>query len=239
MIRWWKVTETALVMFCSEVLSDDLHVSHVSLCVYVIRCLCFHSCCYKNTCVRVDEAWGCPAHKNKSNVEMKWFFIFFDIQQENFFCGWLKTHLIGADTHLQRLEDGSAVGGQLGVGGLAEELGEGSDGVQFVCWNLERKKKTKNVASNKHLRPQPPLPRSVFSSLLTSENFPSPNHCSHLMPWLACRLPVARHVTTMPGHQEKPLIFPHTSSPMPKPLLSWKSGGRESEDEVNPSLPTK
>lgn len=130
-------------MFCSEVLSDDLHVSHVSLCVYVIRCLCFHSCCYLNTCVRVDEAWGCPAHKNKSNVEMKWFFIFFDIQQEIFFCGWLKTHLIRADTHLQRLEDGSAVGGQLGVGGLAEELGEGSDGVQFVCWNLERKKKQK------------------------------------------------------------------------------------------------
>lgn len=130
-------------MFCSEVLSDDLHVSHVSLCVYVIRYLCFHSCCYLNTCVRVDEAWGCPAHKNKSNVEMKWFFIFFDIQQEIFFCGWLKTHLIGADTHLQRLEDGSAVGGQLGVGGLAEELGEGSDGVQFVCWNLERKKNKK------------------------------------------------------------------------------------------------
>lgn len=60
-------------MFCSEVLSDDLHVSHVSLCVYVIRCLCFQSCCYLNTCVRVDEAWGCPAHKNKSNVEIKWF----------------------------------------------------------------------------------------------------------------------------------------------------------------------
>lgn len=60
-------------MFCSEVLSDDLHISHVSLCVYVIRCLCFQSCCYLNTCVRVDEAWGCPAHKNKSNVEIKWF----------------------------------------------------------------------------------------------------------------------------------------------------------------------
>lgn len=60
-------------MFCSEVLSDDLHIYHVSLCVYVIRCLCFQSCCYLNTCVRVDEAWGCPAHKNKSNVEIKWF----------------------------------------------------------------------------------------------------------------------------------------------------------------------
>ena len=57
--------------------------------------------------------------------------------------GKLLSWLIGneMDTHLQRLEDGSAVGGQLGVGGLAEELGEGSDGVQFVCWNLERKKK--------------------------------------------------------------------------------------------------
>ncbi|TNN87772.1 hypothetical protein EYF80_002119 [Liparis tanakae] len=54
-----------------------------------------------------------------------------------------------------------------------------------------------------------------------NKNFPSPNHCSHLMPLLACRLSVARHVTTMPGHQEKPLIFPHTSSPIPKPLLSW------------------
>lgn len=63
-------------MFCSEVLSDDLHISHVSLCVYVIRCLCFHSCCYKNTCVRVDEAWGCPAHKNKSNVRDEVVFYF-------------------------------------------------------------------------------------------------------------------------------------------------------------------
>lgn len=63
-------------MFCSEVLSDDLHIYHVSLCVYVIRCLCFHSCCYKNTCVRVDEAWGCPAHKNKSNVRDEVVFYF-------------------------------------------------------------------------------------------------------------------------------------------------------------------
>lgn len=42
-------------------------------------------------------------------------------------------------SHLQRLEDRSAVGGQFGVGGLAEELGEGSDGVQFVCWHLRRR----------------------------------------------------------------------------------------------------
>lgn len=87
----------------------------------------------------------------------------------------------------------------------------------------------KNMASNKvralqplfHFPVSPSFSLSVFSSLLTSENLPSPNHCSHLMPWLACLLPVARHVTTMPGHQENPLIFPHTSSPMPKPLLSW------------------
>lgn len=71
-----------------------------------------------------------------------------------------------------------------------------------------------------------------FPSFLTSENLPSPNHCSHLMPWLACRLPVARHVTTMPGHQEKPLIFPHTSSPMPKPLLSWMEEAEEGEDKA-------
>lgn len=52
------------------------------------------------------------------------------------FLYWLifiKLQLIHLDTYLQRLEDGPAVGGQLGVGSLAEELGEGSDGVQFVC----------------------------------------------------------------------------------------------------------
>lgn len=119
-------------------------------------------------------------------------------------------------SYLQCLEDGPAVGGQLGVGRLAEELGEGSDGVQFVCRNLERKlwHQTRYELNKRQLI-------SLSVVVPTSENLPSPNHCSHLMPWLACRLPVARHVTTMPGHQEKPLILPHTSSPIPKPLLSW------------------
>lgn len=61
----------------------------------------------------------------------------------------------------------------------------------------------------------------------TSENLPSPNHCSHLMPCVACRLPVALQVTTMPGHQENPLILPQTSSPMPKPLLSCRGDKRQ------------
>lgn len=222
-------------MFCSEVLSDDLHIYHVSLCVYVIRCLCFQSCCYLNTCVRVDEAWGCPAHKNKSNVEIKWF----SSRAGNLLL-WLIENASYRSWHSPPAPGRWLCGRRPA---WCRRPGWRTWGRQWwspVCLlKPGEKKKTKNVASNKHLRPQPPLPRSVFSSLLTSENFPSPNHCSHLMPWLACRLPVARHVTTMPGHQEKPLIFPHTSSPMPKPLLSWKSGGRESEDEVNPSLPTK
>lgn len=235
MIRWWKSDRNSScnVLQWSSV-RRSAHLSCIS-----VR-LCHQMSVFTRIVTKIlVSVWTRPEAALHIKIKVMWRLSGFHLEQEIFFCGWLKTHLIRADTHLQRLEDGSAVGGQLGVGGLAEELGEGSDGVQFVCWNLERKKKTKNVASNKHLRPQPPLPRSVFSSLLTSENFPSPNHCSHLMPWLACRLPVARHVTTMPGHQEKPLIFPHTSSPMPKPLLSWKSGGRESEDEVNPSLPTK
>lgn len=128
-------------------------------------------------------------------------------------------------TYLQRLEDGPAVGSQLGVRGLAEELWEGGDGVQFVGWNLEtndtKKKKKNRVRRDVRWWFTSPSASTVFLSILTSENLPSPNHCSHLMPWVACRLPVARHVTTIPGHQENPLIFPHTSSPMPKPLLSW------------------
>lgn len=42
--------------------------------------------------------------------------------------------------YLQRLEDGPAVGGQLSVGRLAEELGEGGDGVQLVGRDLETMK---------------------------------------------------------------------------------------------------
>lgn len=117
------------------------------------------------------------------------------------------------DTDLQRLEHRPAVRGQLGVGSLAEELGEGGEGVQLVCRNLEQRTRHQT-----HTSRHPDA--TAFLRLLTSENFPSPNHCSHLMPWLACRLPVARHVTTIPGHHEKPLIFPQTSSPIPKPLLS-------------------
>lgn len=41
-------------------------------------------------------------------------------------------------SYLQRLEDGPPVGGQFGVGGLAEELGEGGDGVQLVCGDLRQ-----------------------------------------------------------------------------------------------------
>lgn len=47
--------------------------------------------------------------------------------------------------YLQRLEDGPAVGGQLGVGGLAEELGEGGDGVQLVGRDLETTESTVEV----------------------------------------------------------------------------------------------
>lgn len=39
--------------------------------------------------------------------------------------------------YLQRLENGSAVGGQLSIGRLAEELGEGSDGIQLVSRDLD------------------------------------------------------------------------------------------------------
>lgn len=157
---------------------------------------------------------------------MKWFIS----QTKLLLFHFKKFHLIHPISHLQCLEDGPAVRGQLGVGGLAEELREGGDGVQFVSWNLERKKKwhqTKYKLTTVILIPAFKQSVCLFLLFLTSENLPSPNHCSHLMPWLACRLPVARHVTTMPGHQEKPLIFPHTSSPMPKPLLSLVEKGEE------------
>lgn len=39
--------------------------------------------------------------------------------------------------YLKRLEDGSAVGGQLGVRWLAKKLGEGSDGIQLVSRDLD------------------------------------------------------------------------------------------------------
>lgn len=37
------------------------------------------------------------------------------------------------EPYLQCLEDSPAIGGQLGVRRLAEELGKGSDGVELVC----------------------------------------------------------------------------------------------------------
>lgn len=137
-------------------------------------------------------------------------------------------------SYLQRLEDGPTVGGQFGVGGLAKELGKGGDGVQLVCRDLRQNL----VSSSEPLTPVFPL------GLLTSENLPSPNHWSQRMPWLACRLPVARQVTTIPGHQENPLIFPHTSSPIPKPLLSWmkerrlETGEEGHDGACSPSLAT-
>lgn len=59
-----------------------------------------------------------------------------------------------------------------------------------------------------------------LGSSLTSENFPSPNHCTHRMPETAWRLAVALWETTIAGHQEKPLIFPQTSSPIPNSFPS-------------------
>lgn len=144
--------------------------------------------------------------------------------------------------YLKRLENGSAVGGQLGVGRLAEELREGSDGIQLVSRDLDTIKTSIEMVGGRRRGEGRGLGRaemrmsSRLSSPLTSENLPSPNHCSHLMPWLACRLPVARQVTTIPGHQEKPLIFPHTNSPMPKPLLSCcgeKEEGKEDERKTH------
>ena len=49
-------------------------------------------------------------------------------------------------SYLQRLEDGPAVGRQLGVGRLAEELGERGDGVQFVCRNLDKQTAASDAA---------------------------------------------------------------------------------------------
>lgn len=49
---------------------------------------------------------------------------------------------------------------------------------------------------------------------------PSPNHMTHLVPSAARLRPVIHQDTMRPGHQEKPRSFPHTSSPMPKPLPS-------------------
>lgn len=59
-----------------------------------------------------------------------------------------------------------------------------------------------------------------LGSRLTSENFPSPNHCTHRMPETAWRLAVTLWDTTIAGHQEKPLIFPQTSSPIPNSFPS-------------------
>ncbi len=55
---------------------------------------------------------------------------------------------------------------------------------------------------------------------LTTENLPSPNHMTHLVPSAARLRPVINQDTIRPGHQENPRNFPHTSSPMPKPRPS-------------------
>lgn len=55
---------------------------------------------------------------------------------------------------------------------------------------------------------------------LTTENLPSPNHMTHLVPSAARLRPVINQDTIRPGHQENPRNFPHTSSPIPKPRPS-------------------
>lgn len=74
---------------------------------------------------------------------------------------------------------------------------------------------------------RPPVGRAHLATGLTSENLPSPNHCTHRMPGIAWRLEVAFQDTTMAGHQENPLIFPHTRSPIPNSLSSWKKNQQE------------
>lgn len=66
----------------------------------------------------------------------------------------------------------------------------------------------------------PVLLMQFLRSRLTTENFPSPNHMTHLVPSAARLRPVIHQETMRPGHQEKPRSFPQTSSPIPKPRPS-------------------
>lgn len=138
---------------------------------------------------------------------------------------WRKLHLIRLHTHLQRLEDGSAVGGQLGVGSLAEELWEGGDRVQFVRWNLETK--TWRQTNLTHTFPSPPPSHSLF--LLAS----SPQRTSHLQTTAAtsCRgwPDVCRWLATSPrcrATRRSPLSSPTPARRCQSPCCpGWKKGG--------------
>lgn len=62
---------------------------------------------------------------------------------------------------------------------------------------------------------------------LTTENFPSPNHMTHLVPSAARLRPVIHQDTMRPGHHENPRSFPQTNSPMPKPRPSSCQSGAQ------------
>lgn len=60
----------------------------------------------------------------------------------------------------------------------------------------------------------------MITFLLTTENFPSPNHITQRVPSAARLRPLIHQETMRPGHQEKPRSFPKTRVPMPKPRPS-------------------
>lgn len=61
--------------------------------------------------------------------------------------------------------------------------------------------------------------RKLEAPFHTSENIPSPNHSTLLMPRGG---DLVFQGITNPGHQENPFTFPHTSSPVRKPRPSCR-----------------
>ncbi|TNN73298.1 hypothetical protein EYF80_016461 [Liparis tanakae] len=121
---------------------------------------------------------------------------------------------------LHDLEDGFLVDGQAGIGILAEALSEGPKCQQTLRIDLEQNARwmLKSIPRVKCCRSS-----STFTAPLTSENIPSPNHSTRRIPWGA---DLVFHAITIPGHQEKPFTFPHTSSPpAERPVMApWYSG---------------
>lgn len=223
-------------MFCSEVLSDDLHISHVSLCVYVIRCLCFHSCCYLNTCVRVDEAWGCPAHKNKSNVEIKWF----SSRAGNLLL-WLIENASYRSWHSPPAPGRWLCGRRPA---WCRRPGWRTWGRQWwspVCLlkpGEKKKNKKRGIKQTSTTTTAPPSVCFLFPPHLRELSVSKPLQPPHAVAGLPLAGGAPRHHDAGPPGEA--LDFPpHQLADAETLVVLEVRRQRESEDEVNPSLPTK
>lgn len=131
----------------------------------------------------------------------------------------------GCFFYLECLEDGPAVGGQLGVGRLAEELGEGGDGVQFVCRNLERE--SCHQTQRKLCTSSPSIPPALISAHLRELAVSEPLQPPHAVASLPLAGGAPRHHDAGPPGEALDLPPDQLANAEPFVVLRGGEGGGE------------